>query len=78
MTEGSARYVESLICQMQDVQNFQTQYMDSILGYMNGSEKYYVLGMAQCFLLDQLDENWKTNYDFSRPMIELIYEKLGV
>lgn len=78
ITEGSARYVEALICRMQDEQRFRMQYMDSFSVYRNGSEKYYALGMAQCLLLDKLDESWKTDYDFSIPLTELIYEKLGV
>ena len=78
ITEGSACYVESLICRMQDEQRFQTQYLDSISVYQNGAGKYYVLGMVQCMLLDRLDEGWKSDYDFSIPLTELIYEKLGV
>ena len=78
ITEGSARYVEALICRMQDEQRFRMQYMDSFSVYRNGSEKYYALGMAQCLLLDKLDESWKSDYDFSIPLTELIYEKLGV
>ena len=34
--------------------------------------------MAQALLLDKLDADWKSDYDFSVPMIELIYENLGL
>lgn len=78
IVEGSAHYIEASACRLQDEQSYQEQYIDSIPFYIEGSGKYYTLGMAQCLLLDRLDENWKTDYDFSGSLMELIYEKLGV
>lgn len=37
-----------------------------------------IVGMAQGLLLDKLDADWKFEYDFSKPMIDLIYEHLGL
>ncbi|MCM1179642.1 MAG: hypothetical protein NC347_05250 [Clostridium sp.] len=76
--EGSACYVEAMVCREIDGERFEEDYMDSIDFYVNGSSKYYHSGMAQCMILDRLDSTWKAGYDFSRPLIHVIYEKLGL
>ncbi len=76
--EGTAIYVESCICKDQDADLFKSKYLSKLGAYSDGSVKYYTLGMAQCMLLDKLDPEWKTDYDFSDDLINLIYEKLGV
>lgn len=76
--EGTAQYLEARVFKLLREEDFDEKYGDSLLGYIGGSIKYYSRGMAQCFLLDGLDENWKGSYDFSAPPISYIYEKLGV
>ena len=76
--EGTASYVEACICKSQDANRYESEYQSRLAEYSEGSEKYYTLGRSQCMLLDKLDSNWKTEYDFSDDLIDLIYEKLGV
>ncbi|MCH5270817.1 MAG: hypothetical protein J1E83_08715 [Lachnospiraceae bacterium] len=76
--EGTARYVEANAFKLLKEESFTDRYLANIAEYTKGTEKYYSIGMAQCFILDKLDENWKDHYDFSVPPIEIIYEKLGV
>ena len=76
--EGTARYMEANVFKLLKEEAFTEKYISNISVYTNGSEKYYSIGMTQCFILDKLDEHWKSNYDFSVPPIEIIYEKLGV
>lgn len=76
--EGSACYVEAAACRNLEGNRFEEDYMDSIDLYVKGSSKYYYSGMAQCMILDCLDSTWKAGYDFSRPLIHVIYEKLGL
>lgn len=76
--EGTARYVEANAFKLLKEEVFTERYTANISDYTNGTEKYYSAGMTQCFILDKLDGNWKSDYDFSVPPIEIIYEKLGV
>lgn len=76
--EGSACYVEAMACRYLDDKRFEEDYMENIDLYVQGSSKYYDSGMAQCMILDKLDSTWKTGYDFSKPLVEVIYEKLGL
>lgn len=76
--EGTASYVEACICKEQDSVRYKSDYLNNIDTYSEGSVKYYTLGRSQCLLLDKLDPSWKTEYDFSEDLIDLIYEKLGV
>lgn len=46
--------------------------------YTKGTNKYYNIGRAQCLILDKLSPDWKADYDFSRELIELIYEEAGI
>lgn len=75
--EGSACYVEAMGCRYLDKKRFEEYYMENINLYVKGSSKYYYSGMAQCMILDNLDSTWKTSYDFSKPLVYVIYEKLG-
>lgn len=76
--EGSACYVEALVCRYIDEKTFQEQYMEAIDMDVKGASKYYYSGMAQCMILDKLDSAWKAGYDFSEPLINSIYQKLGL
>lgn len=76
--EGSARYVEAMVCRLQDRERFLSHHMESINVYVNGASKYYTAGMAQCMILDKLDSTWKKHYDFSEPLISLIYRELNL
>ena len=76
--EGSACYVEAMGCRYLDKKRFEEYYMENIHLYVKGSSKYYYSGMAQCMILDNLDSTWKTGYDFSKPLVHVIYEKLGL
>lgn len=74
IVEGTAYYVEMNMLTAADG----AEHFSGLTGFAEGSSKYYKLGGSQCLLLDKLDENWKTGYDFSVSPDELIYEKLGV
>lgn len=76
--EGSARYVEAMVCKLQDTERFLSHHMENINVYVNGASKYYTAGMAQCIILDKLDSAWKKHYDFSEPLINLIYDELNL
>ena len=76
--EGSACYVEACIYKMLAPDSFDSQYLDPVSEYVDGSAKYYHTGMAQCMILDGLNPEWKKGFDFSEPVIELIYKELGL
>ena len=76
--EGTAQYVEAFFCKKQDEAAYTSNYLNQLCEYTPGNIKYYRLGMAQGLLLDKLDADWKSEYDFSKPMIDLIYEHLGL
>ncbi len=76
--EGTACYVEACVYQMQLPEKFCSAYIDHISEYGKGSNKYYKSGMAQCMILDTLNPQWKESYDFSEPLINLIYQELGL
>lgn len=78
IVEGTAFYVEMMMTEAQSEENFVKEYDGRLTVFAEGSSKYYSLGGAQCLLLDRLDSEWEAGYDFSVPMSELIYEKLGV
>lgn len=74
--EGSACYVEACIYKMLAPDSFESAYTDIVSEYVDGSAKYYHTGMAQCMILDKLNPEWKKDFDFSEPMMELIYREL--
>lgn len=74
--EGSACYVEACIYKMLAPDSFERTYTDIVSEYVDGSAKYYHTGMAQCMILDRLNPEWKKGFDFSEPMMELIYREL--
>lgn len=76
--EGTARYIEACIYKKQLPTQFDSNYLDGISEYSGGSEKYYGMGMAQCMVLDRLNPDWKEGFDFSKPVIQMIYEELGI
>lgn len=71
--EGSACYVEACIYRLLAPDRFENTYMDPVSEYVDGSAKYYQMGMAQCMILDRLDPGWKDGFDFSESMMQLIY-----
>lgn len=76
--EGSACYVEACIYKMLAPDSFESAYTDLVSEYVDGSAKYYRMGMAQCMILDRLNSEWKNGFDFSEPVIELIYKNLDI
>lgn len=77
--EGTAYYVEGYIYKkLYSEEAFQSRYVEGIDVYTQGSNKYYKIGMAQCMILDYLDDGWKTDYDFSESIMDLIYERLEI
>ncbi|MDE6674308.1 MAG: hypothetical protein K2K19_05785 [Acetatifactor sp.] len=74
--EGSACYVEACIYKILAPDSFESAYTDIVSEYVDGSAKYYHTGMAQCMILDKLNPEWKAGFDFSEPMMELIYREL--
>lgn len=78
MMEGMACYIEACVCEIQLPEMYEGNYIDSISEYVGGSGKYYKLGMAQCMILDRLDAEWKKGFDFSEPVMDLIYKELEI
>lgn len=76
--EGTAYYVESCVCKMQNPSQYEEVYVASDESYQNGTSKYYRRGMVQCMILDELNPNWKQEYDFSESMMQLIYDELDI
>ena len=76
--EGGAYYVEALMHGEMNPEKFQNDYIGGISEFSNGSSKYYRTGMAQYMIMDVLNPGWKANYDFSEPVMELIYEELEI
>ncbi len=76
--EGSARYIEASVYYRLAPESFKVNYIDNIGEYGEGSNKYYRAGMAQCMILDALNPQWKKDYDFSQPLIHLIYTELNI
>jgi hypothetical protein len=73
LVEGTAYYVETLVYQLQYTKEAAYDYyVDNIKEYMNGSMKYYRIGMAKCLLLDRLDKEWKSELNFSCSLDELL------
>ncbi|MGL6200345.1 MAG: hypothetical protein ACRC3H_15550 [Lachnospiraceae bacterium] len=72
VAEGTARYIESQVyCFLEGNDAFEEAYTGQT-EYENGSGKYYTSGMMKCYLLDELDPDWKTSYDFSVNLTELL------
>jgi len=70
--EGTARYIESRVYGFQEGNEaFEKQYTGQT-EYQKGSGKYYTAGMLKCYLLDELNPDWKTGYDFSVSLTELL------
>ena len=76
--EGTACYIEACIYKTLLPGLFDGRYLDSISEYSGGSVKYYRTGMAQCMILDKLNPGWKEGFDFSEPVMDLIYRELGL
>lgn len=77
MMEGSAYYVESRVASYENgEESYRKNYLDTASKYSEGNAKYYRLGMLECMLLDNLDPEWKTSYNFDRPLSVLIEEKV--
>lgn len=76
--EGTARYAEACVYKTEHPEKFTESYIDNIGEYSGGSSKYYRIGMAQCMILDKLNAEWKNGYDFSEPLIELIYKDMEI
>lgn len=76
--EGTACYVEALAFRELFPESFDAEYIDAISLYRNGSSKYYSIGMAQCMILEKLAPERLDGYTFSEPLIDMIYEELGI
>ena len=76
--EGTACYIEAQVHKTLLPDCFETNYIQTISGYSGGSAKYYKTGMAMCMILDNISPEWKNGYDFSEPLINLIYEELEI
>lgn len=76
--EGTARYIEACVYKLQLPESFEENYIDNITGYGGGTVKYYSKGMAMCMILDNIAPDWKAGYDFSEPLISIIYSELEI
>lgn len=76
--EGTACYIEACVYKTLRPDSFDSNYIDNISTYGGGSGKYYKTGMAMCMILDTINPEWKDSYDFSEPLINLIYKELEI
>ena len=76
--EGTACYIEAYVYKTLLPDSFDSNYIDNISTYGRGSGKYYKTGMAMCMILDTINPEWKDSYDFSEPLIDLIYKELEI
>ncbi len=76
--EGTARYVEAKVLMALGEKALYNQYIESLKNYSDGKEKYYQSGMGISFILDELQEEWKTSV-FNQPetMHEILKETMG-
>lgn len=78
IVEGTACYVEACAFKELLPKSFDEEYIDAISSYGNGSSKYYHIGMAECMILERLAPERLSGYTFSEPLIDMIYEELGI
>lgn len=78
IVEGTACYIEAGVYKVQLPDEFSGNYIDKISEYDGGSGKYYRIGMAQCMIMDKLNPEWKSGFDFSETIINLIYKELEI
>lgn len=76
--EGTSCYIEAYVYKSLLPDSFETNYIETINGYGGGSGKYYKTGMAMCMVLDTVNPEWKNGYDFSEPLVNLIYTELEI
>ena len=76
--EGTACYIEACVYKSLLPDSFENNYIEAISEYGGGSGKYYKTGMAMCMILDTVNPEWKNGYDFSEPLINLIYTELEI
>ena len=76
--EGTACYIEACVYKSLLPDSFENNYIETISEYGGGSGKYYKTGMAMCMILDTVNPEWKNGYDFSEPLINLIYTELEI
>ena len=76
--EGTACYIEACVYKSLLPDSFEDNYIEAISEYGGGSGKYYKTGMAMCMILDTVNPEWKNGYDFSEPLINLIYTELEI
>lgn len=77
--EGIAYYVESKVYEILHGRSvYEENYITPICQYLNGTHKYCSMGMAKCLLLDEVSKNWKSSYDYSISLTQLLYETYGV
>lgn len=77
--EGIAYYVESKVYEMfNGSEAYDENYIAPICQYSKGTHKYYSMGMAKGLLLDEVSKDWKSSYDYSISLTQLLYEAYGV
>ena len=76
--EGTACYIEACVYKSLLPDSFENNYIETISEYGGGSGKYYKTGMAMCMILDTVSPEWKNGYNFSEPLINLIYTELEI
>lgn len=76
--EGTACYIEACVYKSLLPDSFEDNYIEAISEYGGGSGKYYKTGMAMCMILDTVNPEWKNGYNFSEPLINLIYTELEI
>lgn len=74
--EGTACYVEASAYRELCPEGFEEEYLSAVSLYVNGSAKYYRIGMAECMILEKLGT--MDGYTFSEPPVNLIYKELGI
>lgn len=76
--EGTACYIEANVHKILLPDSFESEYIKTVSEYVGGSGKYYKTGMAMCMILDDINPEWKNEYNFSESLINLIYVELEI
>ncbi|MDO5154982.1 MAG: hypothetical protein Q4D51_03360 [Eubacteriales bacterium] len=70
--EGSAQYVEAMAYRdMTSEASFEKHYLADFK-YTDGSGKYYTMGLMKCLILDQVSENWQSDFSYENNASKML------
>ena len=70
--EGSAQYVEAMVYKdLTSQKEFEDYYLEEFT-YVNGSYKYYTIGLMKCLILDQMDESLQEKFTYENGLSQIM------